>query len=132
MSKNNKAINTTAQLMNVIQESGGTVGTQILDLTVAQFITDIAAPNNITFHHHKEDNEKYHNKSYCEINKRNKKLENLTQILIDFIRKNGKDLNMTINTTEKELSHIPVTDGTLVKCEKVVTMIIPYNKVVKQ
>ena len=52
-SKDEKVMKTTTMLMKAIQESGGTVGDNILDMTVAEFIAEVAAPNNIEFRYKK-------------------------------------------------------------------------------
>lgn len=143
--KDEKMVKTTTMLMKAIQQSGGTVGDNILHMTVAEFIAEVAAPNNIEFRYNQPlvnvagevleitSNNKYssceHLFSGCMDVKEKKQVDKLMKEISERI-KNGK--YSSIVESVSVLKTIPMTECILEKCESIIMITIPFQRKTKK
>lgn len=130
--KDEKVMKTTTMLMKAIQQSGGSVDDQFLHMTVAEFIAEVAAPNNIEFRYKKSyvsdvavDEHIFSGNMDV---KEKKQVDKMMKELAEKI-KNSK--HATIDETINVLMTIPNGDCILEKCESIVTITTPFHRRVK-
>lgn len=128
--KDEKVMKTTTMLMKAIQQSGGSVDDQFLHMTVAEFIAEVAAPNNIEFRYKPFVNvsgDEYIFSGNMDV-KEKKQVDKMMKELAEKI-KNSK--HATIDETINVLMTIPNGDCILEKCESIVTITTPFHRRVK-